>query len=601
MKVSTRVLVIEDSPVDGQLLFRKIKTMGWEPSWARDLGEAEDLVREAGPGGFDLVLVDLTLPDAEGLQAIEFVRSNLPDAACVVSTAEESIEVAEQAMTVGATEYLVKGELKSIRSVQRVLTYALNTKRLLRQFEQSELNVRNVLSASTDAIVVVDDERRVLWSNKGARPFLAGLTTDGKGLTLDFEVRPGEELDLNVVRADTPGKVPLSLKGRPISWAGGAVGVFIKDRSLEEELAGLRRRALRLRRDWHDVKNLARIIQESAGSLLSDGRQVPLDAKVVEGIVGMGRAIVSRSTPYVWQQEQVRTRNDVNGLVRRCQALFSHSIDHRGAALRLRLQPDLPLVMGIEAELEGILDNLIQNALRAIEKREAPNHELAIDTRSLADSVEIRVRDTGCGIPAGKKLSDLLHRARTADDKAKMDAGVGLAGVVRTVEELGGQITFDSKLGEGTTFLIVLPAAEVVEPVRGRRVLVLEDQDDVARGIRRSLEGAYEVTVVPHGAAALKVLAEDADFDAVITDMTMPEMDGRAFFEVVCRRHPALVARLCFCTGGAATDEDAAFLRDSGRPILPKPFKHADGVAMIEQLAATGELGGTGALELAPV
>ena len=106
----------------------------------------------------------------------------------------------------------------------------------------------------------------------------------------------------------------------------------------------------------------------------------------------------------------------------------------------------------------------------------------------------------------------------------------------------------------------------------GRTILVVDDEPMLVKLVAQmlSLEG-YEVETAPNGAVALNKLQE-RDYDLILCDLRMPELDGESLYREVMRQNPDLGRRFIFLTGSAATSETRHFLERSGPPHLTKPF-----------------------------
>jgi CheY-like chemotaxis protein len=107
--------------------------------------------------------------------------------------------------------------------------------------------------------------------------------------------------------------------------------------------------------------------------------------------------------------------------------------------------------------------------------------------------------------------------------------------------------------------------------LRCGRVLIIDDEPVLLRAFRRTLEPPHRVVLAEGGPRAMELLARDTDFDVVLCDLTMPEVDGIEVYRYVAERAPALAGRIVFCTGGAFTPVAEQFLAMSGNRCIEKP------------------------------
>ena len=130
-----RILLVEDNESDSLIVREELGSAApgeVRVDWVRSL---EDGIRAAPQGGLDVVLLDLGLPDSTGLEALNRFRSAAPELPVVVLTGADDEELAARAMTCGAQDYLVKGDLSG-RLLYRTLRYALDRHRMLRGLEE---------------------------------------------------------------------------------------------------------------------------------------------------------------------------------------------------------------------------------------------------------------------------------------------------------------------------------------------------------------------------------------------------------------------------------------------------------------------------------
>ena len=116
------------------------------------------------------------------------------------------------------------------------------------------------------------------------------------------------------------------------------------------------------------------------------------------------------------------------------------------------------------------------------------------------------------------------------------------------------------------------------------RILVIDDEPLVALVIRRALEDAHQVTVQASAPAALALIREGDRFDAILTDLHMPDGDGLWLREQLEGIDPSLPSRMLFLTGGAAHEKEREFLGRPGVRWLAKPFRAAELIGRVEEL-----------------
>jgi PAS domain S-box-containing protein len=209
----------------------------------------------------------------------------------------------------------------------------------------------------------------------------------------------------------------------------------------------------------------------------------------------------------------------------------------RGAVITVgtELAADLPMVSGVENEIREALTNLVFNAVDAL----PDGGEIVVRTRRADGAVRLEVSDNGVGMDAETRRRCLEPFFTT---KGERGTGLGLAMVYGVVERHGGEVDIVSTPGEGSTFVlsfaVAAPQARAgngakVDTALPRMRLLLVDDDPVllkALGDALTADG-HDITIANDGQAGIRAfsVAEDdnACFDAVITDLGMPHVDGR--------------------------------------------------------------------------
>jgi signal transduction histidine kinase len=324
--------------------------------------------------------------------------------------------------------------------------------------------------------------------------------------------------------------------------------------------------------------------------------QSELPTLIDEAIEGAGRIAsivreiqqVSRPSPD--EPSIVDVRTVVEAVLR----LTSHEIRHRA-----RLETEFaqaPAVQIDRVRLEQVLMNLIVNAIHAIEEGRAHENTIRVNIGTSADArVEIRIADSGCGIPdpAKPRVFDPFFTTKAPGT----GTGLGLAISRAIVTAAGGDITFDSMEGKGSVFCVLLPAAHPTRVEKGHhpeptelahlRILAIDDEPAILRSIKRLLEPAHDVSVAGTSAEVLGLLNERV-FDVVLCDLSMPDVPGAELSERIAALVPSLSSRIVFMTGGAFTPRARALVEQGDRLLLEKPFSY-DSLQAVLQRATGGQ------------
>jgi len=282
------------------------------------------------------------------------------------------------------------------------------------------------------------------------------------------------------------------------------------------------------------------------------------------------------------QQQPKRAPVAVGEVVAAALDLTGYALKTSGIEVELDLAEHVPPVLGDADQLHQVFMNLIINAQQAMQDQ-SRRRKLTITSRfeASANAIRIAVADNGPGIP--EAVRSRIFEPYFTTKPVGAGTGVGLAVSLGIIEAHGGALTVGGGEGLGTVFTIVLPAAsldgsstEDSEPLNAkatqRSALVVDDEAGVREALAEILTSfGHRVVAAASGREALERMGEQR-FDVILTDIRMPDLDGRALYREIERRWPERAARVVFVSGDTLTSTLRVFAEESGRPVIEKPF-----------------------------
>lgn len=226
-----RVLLVEDSSVDARLVQLSLKHVAGITFEVVIEATVTKAVERLDAGGFQLVLLDLGLPDSWGFDTFRKVRDYAEAIPIIVLTGNADEEIGIQAIHQGAQDYLLKGA--DAATLSRAIRYALSrhrmrrrTVRALEAAKASEANQRMLIEKNLDGIVVVDREGRVAHANPVAETLFGYPIGALIGQHFPLPVTPGatQEIDLVTFKCEV---VPTELRVGAIDWNGESASLVL--------------------------------------------------------------------------------------------------------------------------------------------------------------------------------------------------------------------------------------------------------------------------------------------------------------------------------------------------------------------------------------
>jgi PAS domain S-box-containing protein len=497
-----RVLLVEDNPGDARLLrelFADDRRLRVEVTQVDYLAKAFDVLRS---GQIDVILLDLSLPDAHGLETVVKTHQRAPSVPIVVLTGLNDEELALAAVQEGAEDYLLKGLVdgpglgRSIRyAIARSKGDALERQVLAEQAARTQAEIGEkrfrclaeaipeiVWEISADGVFDYTSPRWFDYSGqtpdeaRGACP-RDWIHPDYVDAWTQAWARGGEwQMECPMRRADGSFRWHLTRfapffdqSGALSRWYGTATDIDDRKRA-EEERARLyeaARRAIRSRDDLlatvsHDLRSPLGSILLGTEVLLPEAPVSVTSAEVTEMAQIIRRSaqrmeVLIRDLLDIASIESGHLRISIAPAA--ADAVIEEAVEAAspaGQAKELKIESHVePMDVLVHCDKSRVLQvfaNLVGNAVKFTPR----GGSIVLRARRRDEQILFSVSDTGSGI-AADQLAHVFDRFWQASATARAGVGLGLAICQGIVEQHGGQIWVESTVGQGTTFSFTVP------------------------------------------------------------------------------------------------------------------------------------------------
>ena len=287
---------------------------------------------------------------------------------------------------------------------------------------------------------------------------------------------------------------------------------------------------------------------------------------------------------------------DLERTIHEVAMLLQPSARSKGLDLMIDYDMFLPTrFIGDPGRLRQVLTNLVGNAVKFTAKGHVLIRVVGLEAEPGKQQLHVTVEDTGIGI-AAEHLDHIFgefNQVESESNRKFEGTGLGLAITQRLIERMEGAVWVDSEPGKGSCFgfRVTLPVAEAAAvqqvPIDLRRVLVVDDLFINRTILERQLQPCgVAVTLCRSGADALEVLGRNADFDAVLTDHSMPEMDG---LTLACRiRALGLTMPIVLLTSNPTQARDGEGAEHLAS-VIQKPILRSDLYRKLKELGGVAK------------
>jgi len=661
MKTPLRILLIDDNPDDRILARRKLE-QEFSKLQVQEIADAAQLEQVVKKGNFDLVITDYQLRWIDGLTILRDVKARYPDCPVVMFTGTGSEEVAVEAMKAGLDDYIIKSPHHYARlsvAVRTAVNRAIQHQalqdaqnRYQRMFEGVPVGLYRMLPTGqileansallqllgyTNLQALLEIETGLMEHYAETEAYrLWQARMEEEGVVQDFEM-PLHRCDRILIWVRHNARAIRDERGK-ILYYEGAIEDITQRKQAEEERTQLLAReqaaraeaeaANRLKDEFlatlsHELRTPLNAILGWASLLRSQKLNADKTAHAVEIIERNARS----------QTQLIEDLLDVSRIIRGQLRLNINSVDlnqiietaldtvrpaaeAKSIQLESCLKPATGSINGDPDRLQQIVWNLLSNAI----KFTPPQGRVTIYLEWVNNSVQIKVKDTGKGLPANAVpyIFERFRQVESTTTRSHGGLGLGLAIVRHLVELHGGTVWCESPgAGMGATFIVELPLPFIVQlplqsvywqvddselaspqvednqlsqpslALAGLRVLVVEDEPDALEYFKIVLEkeGAQVagVTLVSEALNAIKASLPDV----LVSDIGLPGEDGYSLIAHVRNmeaKHDECLPAVALTA--YAREEDRQRALDSGFQMhLSKPVDPDELVRVIAKLS----------------
>ncbi len=621
-----KVLIVEDSPEDAELVLRHLRRADFSPEAV--VVDTEDAFLRELERPYDIILSDFELPNFNGMRALELLLKSGRNLPFIIVSGSIGEDVAVAAMRQGADDYLIKDRLARLGTA---VEHALEQHRLRRDAEQAARALRESEERFRQVVETINE---VFWMTEGWGGRLLyvspgyeriwGRTRESLHVRPDTwaePVHPDDRAQLDkamrerhatgqfneTYRITRPDGVVRWIRDRafPVKDSSGHVTRIVgvaqdvtEHRQMEEQLLRTQRlEAIGTLAGGvaHDLNNILAptlMVTELIRQKITDPHGIQL-VDMIEQSMKRGASIIRQMLVFSrgvgGQRVSVQPRHLLNEIETLIRETFPRDI-----TFELNVAKDLRTVVADPTQLHQVLINLCVNARDAmagggtltvsaanvmLEPEQVRAHSQARPGRHIA----IAVADTGCGIP--EEAHDRIFEPFFTTKEVGKGTGLGLSSVLGIVRSHGGFVTVKSAPGCGATFTVYMPVqGEANEPARiepiekalprgrGELVLLVDDERVIRETMQRLLEThGYTVLIANEGEEALAVFEQHrATVKLVLTDLMMPVMGGVELLRKLRVSSPGLAVMVS--SGLLENDKRRELAALGVAEILAKPY-----------------------------
>ena len=472
------VLYVEDNPSDSFLISSELQDVPFlniHLTTAERLAEAIEHLRHQR---FDVVLLDLNLPDSQGLETLDRLHLEAPELPLIVLTGCDDDQLAAEVLSKGAQDYLLKGQAVG-RLLSNAVRFAVEQRRIAlesalraRKLQESEARIRTIIDANIDALLIIDRNGTVQFANPAAGQMFEREPVELLSHPIGFPAIKGPA-EVDIIRGNGMTAIA-EMRVVEITWQDQPVFLaslrdITEHKRAQEKIDKLN---AELQQRMHELAAVNRELEAFSYSVAHDLR-APLRA--IKGFSKILLEAYALPLPPTVQDYLGRIRRSADNMGQLIDDLLNLSRINRQELQRSSVNlstmaqqildelkqgsPDRRLESRVEDDiftdgdanlLRIVLVNLLENAWKFTAKQALAKIEVGVVTRERRRVLFVRDNGAGFNMSYAYKLFGAFQRLHSEDEFP--GTGIGLAIVQRIISRHGGQVWAESKIGEGSMF-----------------------------------------------------------------------------------------------------------------------------------------------------
>ncbi|MCX6156766.1 MAG: response regulator [Ignavibacteriae bacterium] len=440
---------------------------------------------------YDLAILDLKMPDIDGISVLKAIKKARPNTVCFIATAYASYDTAIEATKLGAFTYIPKPFtpdelLRNLRAGYERRLLIIEAERLKKEreerllelaFEKSRLNT--IVNSLADGVFVVNKEGELVLYNPAAvkylelneiiigekilgilppkisellKHFLGKEAFENKTNSAEVELKPDRELVVEI-------------KCSPVPHPDGSLaGVVTVIRNITEMKKVEYVKSQFVSMVAHELKTPMAAVLGFLNIILDPSLQITPEQQKdymsrsknrLQGLLEMVNDLLDISRMEMKTKSRELKELSVGGIVKSTVDFLELELKKKGVTVTSRYQEDLPLIKADNNEITRLFTNIIGNSIKYNKDKGTIN----IDVSTSGNFIVTKISDTGIGMkPEDKaRLFSEFYRIKNEHTRSISGTGLGLSIVKRIAESYSGKVEVESEYGKGSTFTVYLP------------------------------------------------------------------------------------------------------------------------------------------------